>query len=257
MTQPIDQLVSIILPVRNAETTLRACLESLLAQTYTHFEIIAIDDKSRDKTFSILKEYRRRDKRLIISRNVKQYGLTITLNRAVKKAKGSYIAFMNQKDICTPDKLKRQVHYLRRHSKVVALGTQTTFIDSSGRQLTKSSFPTDHEHISRTFLTSDALQLESMLINRYLLPRDLLKFGTERYPVLYRSLIAKMLPYGSLANVNQNLYLRTREEGHIDSMKAKAMHHLVLWMKARFIYGTGISWNSLLYPLNNKLKSTI
>ncbi|MBI5044818.1 MAG: glycosyltransferase family 2 protein [Candidatus Levybacteria bacterium] len=109
MTQPIDQLVSIILPIRNNQTQLAECLDSLLSQTYEPLEIIAIDDNSKDTSYSILRKYRRKDKRLIISRNVKQYGMTVTLNRALKKAKGSYISFMNPCDIVTPDKLKRQV----------------------------------------------------------------------------------------------------------------------------------------------------
>lgn len=256
MKKPIDQFVSVILPIRNGETTLRNCLDSLLAQTYRDFEIIAIDNASRDKSFKILKEYRRKDKRLIISRNVKQYGMSITLNRALKKARGSYLALMNQRDISTPDRIKRQVFYLRRHPKVAVLGTQTTFLDLSTNQTFKSSFPTDHRTISKTFLSSDALQLESIMINRYLLPRDLLKFDNLRYPMLYRTLLTKILPYGSFANLNQHLYIRLREEHSLEGLNAKVFHHLVLWSKARFLYGTGISWNSLLYPLNSRVKSS-
>lgn len=256
MTQPIDQLVTIILPVRNADGTLRDCLESLLNQTYQDIEIIAIDDKSKDKTYSILRQFRRKDKRLIISRNVKHYGLPVTLNRALKKARGSYIAFMNQNDTLTPDKIKRQVYYLKRHPKVVALGTQTTFVEQTSGRTTKSSFPTDHETITKTFLTSDALQLESIIINRYLIPRDLLKFEAQKYPAIYRSLIAKLLPYDTFANLNQHLYQRTRVEGKYASKKAQAMNHMSLWFKARFVHGTGISWNSLFYPVNSRVKSS-
>jgi glycosyltransferase involved in cell wall biosynthesis len=256
MTQPIDQLVSIILPVRNSQATLASCLESLLNQTYQAIEIIAIDDKSYDTSYSILRKYRRQDKRLQISRNVKNYGLTVTLNRALKKARGSYIAFVNEHDIMTPDKIKRQVYYLKRHPKVVALGTQVIFIDPTTGRETKSEFPTDHETISKTFLTSDALQLESILINRYLIPRDLLKFDTQKYPLIYRALIAKLLPYGNFANLNQHLYLRIKE-GLPESLTSHIMRNVSLWTKSRFIHGTGISWNSLLYPVNNKIKSAI
>lgn len=257
MTQPIDQLVSVILPLRNTDESLSACLESLLSQTYTDFEIIAIDDASRDSTFKILRQFRRKDKRLKIARNVKRYGPTVTLNRALKKARGSYIAFMNSHDISTPDRLKRQVHYLKRHPKIAALGTQTTFQSFDHKQLEKSTFPTDHATISKTFLTSDALQLESVMINKYLLPRDLLKFEDQKHPQLYRSLLAKILPYGMFANLNLHLYVRTTGDGHIEGITTRARRHVSLWAKARFLDDTGISWNSLLYPLNNKIKSAI
>ena len=255
MTQPIDQLVSILLPLHNAEQTLKECLDSLLSQTYTPIEIIAIDDNSKDKTYTLLRQYRRRDKRLIISRNVKRYGLTVTLNRALKKANGSYLAFMNQKDTSTTDRLKRQVFYLKRHPKVVAVGTQTIFTHPLTQKIDKSTFPTDHHTISKTFLTSDALQLESIMINRYLLPSDLLKFESRKYPILYRTLLTKMLPYGTFANLNQYLYLRAREE-QVAGIRKNVLPHLTLWLRARFIYGSGISLNSLLYPVNNRLKST-
>lgn len=256
MTQPIDNLVTILLPVRNNEATLRAVLTSLLAQTYQEIEIIAIDDKSKDASYSILKQFRRKDKRLIISRNVKHYGLTVTLNRALKKARGSYITFMNSKDSITPDKIKRQVYYLKRQPKVVALGTQTTYVEEVLKRVTKSSFPTDHETITKTFLTSDALQLESIMINRYLIPRDLLKFESQKYPLLYRTLITKLLPYGTFANINQHLYIRSLEDTSYASKKTQAINHLHLWFKARFVHGTGISWNSLFYPVNNKVRSS-
>lgn len=256
MTQPIDQLVSIILPVRNSADTLKDCVESILNQTYANIEIIAIDDKSKDNSYSILRKFRHKDKRLSISRNVKNYGLTVTLNRALKKARGSYIAFVNQKDVMTPDKIKRQIYYLKRHPKVVALGTQTILIDQESGQQAKSAFPTDHDTISKTFLTSDSLQLESIVINRYLIPRDLLKFDNQKYPLLYRALIAKLLPYGNLANLNQHLYIRT-QLGSQDSMTNRLIYNVNLWTKSRFVHGTGISWNSLLYPLNQRLKSAI
>lgn len=256
MTQPIDQLVSIILPIRNNQTQLAECLDSLLSQTYEPLEIIAIDDNSKDTSYSILRKYRRKDKRLIISRNVKQYGMTVTLNRALKKAKGSYISFMNPCDIVTPDKLKRQVHYLKRHPKVAVLGTQATWVQNDGIQQ-KSSFPTDDPTISKTFLTSDSLQLESIVINRYLLPRDLLRFTSQQYPVLYRTLLTKIHPYGKFANLNQYLYIRKANTLSQRSDLRKIFHYFTLWIKARFLYGTGISWNSLLYPLNNRLRSSL
>lgn len=258
MTQPVDGLVSILLPVRNAEKTLKNCLDSILSQTYPSIEIIAIDDKSCDRTYTILRQYKRKDNRLHISRNVKQYGLTITLNRCLKKARGRYIAFMNQKDRMTRDKLKRQIYYLKRHPKVVAIGTQTIFLNDHGKLIDKSAFPTDHETITKTFLTSDAFQLESIVINRYLLPRDLLKFPNQKYPLLYRSLLTKMLPFGEFANLNQHLYYRTRvEQAQLEGMKTKILAHLTLWLKARFVYGSHVSLNSLFYPLNHKVKSSV
>jgi glycosyltransferase involved in cell wall biosynthesis len=251
-----DDVVSILLPVRNAEKTLERCLDSLLAQTYEHVEIIAIDDKSNDTSYKILRRYRTMDKRLKISRNVKHYGLAVTLNRAVRQAHGQYLAFMNPHDSQTPDRIKRQVNHLKRNPKVVAVGTQALFTDQAGRKKARSNFPTDDNLIKQTFLTADSLQLESLMLNRYLLPKDLVKFADQKHPLLYRSLLVKMLPYGQFNNLNHCLYLRTREETmHFDAFNTKLLTHLVLWLKARFIYDSQPSVRSLLTPFNTRLKS--
>lgn len=250
-----ESLVSIILPVNQAEKTLSACLESLLSQTHTNIEIIAIDDNSKDKSFKILKKYRQMDKRLIISRNVKKYGLTITLNRSLKKARGKYIAFMNAKDISTPDRVKRQLLYLKRHPKISAVGTQVTYINDKGKKMERSEFPTDSAIIQRTLLNKNVMQLESMMINRYLLPKDLLKFDYIKYPLLYRALAVKIINYGKVANLNQALYLRRiHDEWNLDELSNHLFTHISLWLKARFVYDARPSINSLLYPLNNRLK---
>lgn len=257
MIQP-DKLVSVLLPVRNAEKTLAACLDSLLSQTHKSLEIIAIDDKSSDETYKILRSYRRRDKRLIISRNVKNYGMAVTLNRCLKQVKGKFVIFMNQNDTLTPDKIKRQIFYLNRHAKVVAVGTQAIFVDQERKKQKKSNFPTDHGIISKTFLHQNSLLIESLMINRYLLPKDLLKFNHEKYPMLYHSVLVKMLPYGMLANLNQHLYYRARhEQFDLDDLKNKLKPHFLLWLKARYVYGTGPSLQSLLYPFNNRTKSSV
>ena len=57
------KLVSIIIPVYNAERDISRCLDSILSQTYTNFEVLCIDDGSKDSSFSILQEYEKKDKR--------------------------------------------------------------------------------------------------------------------------------------------------------------------------------------------------
>lgn len=253
--QKSDNFVSIILPVRNAEKFLEESLPSLLNQTYTSFEVIAIDDNSSDNSYKILRKYRRLDKRLLISQNVKKYGLSITLNRALKKARGQYIAFMNPKDTCSVERIKKQILYLKRHPKVVAVGTQSVFTNENRKRLEKSEFPTEHTEISKTLLMGTAMQLESVMINRYLLPKDLLRFEHQKFPLLFRSLFMKMMPYGNFANINEYLYMRYRHDNHFEELRLKFTSHVALWLKAWFTNDDRPSLQSLLYPLNNRVKS--
>lgn len=256
--QTTQDSVSIILPVTNSEDSLTECLKALLKQTHKDIEIIAIDDNSSDQSYKILRRFRRMDKRLIISQNVKKYGLSITLNRALKQARGKYIAFMNPNDTCTQDRIKRQLLYLKRHPKTVAVGTQTVFTDEKHKRVGKSNFPTEHTAISKSLLGGKAMQLESSMINRHLLPKDLLKFEHQAFPILFRTLFLKMLPYGSFANINDFLYLRYRHDSlHLEEIKTKIMPHVLLWTRSWFVHDNRPSLQSLLYPLNNKLKSSL
>lgn len=250
-----SQFISVLLPVSNGQSTLRETLDSLLAQTYPNFEIIAIDDGSKDDSYKILREFRKKDRRVVISRNVKRYGLSVTLNRALRVARGQFLTFANQTDTITSDKLKRQLFYLNRHPKVSSVGTQVIITDPETKSQIKSDFPTDHETISKTFLTQNSLHLESVMINRYLLPKDLLKFEAQEYPMIYRSLLAKLLPYGQFANLNQHLYFKSLIEGSdFETMTKKAVAHAQLWLRARFVYKSEISVQSLLHPINNKIR---
>ncbi|MBE6075408.1 MAG: glycosyltransferase family 2 protein [Selenomonas ruminantium] len=91
-------MISIIVPVYNAEKYLRECLDSVLAQTYTNLEIILIDDGSKDASLSICQEYARKDKRIIVHHK-ENSGVSDTRNYGIEHAKGDFISFCDSDDI--------------------------------------------------------------------------------------------------------------------------------------------------------------
>src|SRR3990167_9142689 len=140
-------LISIILPVHNSSQHLRECVRSLLSQSYKNIEILAIDDDSKDDSYKTLRKFAKKDKRLKVSRNVKRYGIGITLNRVIKKTKGSFIAFMDAEDISAKDRFKKQLLYLKSNPQVVAVGTQCFFVGKNEKKLGKTNFPKENENI--------------------------------------------------------------------------------------------------------------
>lgn len=119
----LTPMVSITLPVYNAEHTLVACLESLLNQTYTHFEILAGDDGSSDQSLEILRRYEKLDKRLRVF-NFPHRGLVPTINELIHNATGSFIARQDADDLSYPNRLEEQVHCLQTQPKLEACATQ-------------------------------------------------------------------------------------------------------------------------------------
>lgn len=105
-------LVSVIIAVRNGERYLAEAIESVLAQSHRAFELILVDDGSSDDTERIAASYSR-------VRYVRQtgQGAAVARNTGIEAARGELVAFLSHDDLWLPDKLSRQVEYLRRHAQ--------------------------------------------------------------------------------------------------------------------------------------------
>ena len=93
----MEELVSIILPIYNAEKYLERCLESIITQTYANIEIILINDGSTDNSINIIKEYAIKDSRIIII-DKENEGVSVARNIGILKARGKYICFVDADD---------------------------------------------------------------------------------------------------------------------------------------------------------------
>lgn len=124
--------VNVLMPVFNGESHVREAIESILGQTFADFELILVEDGSTDRTLDILRNYARRDLRVVLLENGSNQGLVYSLNRGLSLARGKYIARMDADDISLPDRLQRQVEYMESHPEVGVLGTNIAYIDDNG-----------------------------------------------------------------------------------------------------------------------------
>lgn len=124
-------LVSIIMSNYNTpEVFLKASIESILCQTYENFEFIIIDDCSTDGSLRIIESYS--DKRIKIIRNDINMGITKSLNRGLKCAKGEFVARMDADDVSYPQRFEKQVEFLRANPNCIVCGTWIEQIDELG-----------------------------------------------------------------------------------------------------------------------------
>ncbi len=125
--------ISVLMGIFNCARTLSAAIDSILAQTYTNWELIACDDGSADDTWTVAESYRQQyPDKIILLKNEKNMGLNYTLNRCLEKADGEYIARMDGDDLCMPDRFQKEVGALQEHPEMAVVSTPMEYFDETG-----------------------------------------------------------------------------------------------------------------------------
>jgi glycosyltransferase involved in cell wall biosynthesis len=144
-------LVTVLMPVYNAEKYLPEAIESVLAQTYKDFVLLAVDDGSTDSTAEILNAYSARDARLTIL-SLPHAGIIEALNAGLAAAQTKYVARMDGDDICKPERLEVQIGYLESHPECALVGCSYVNMDADGDPLCVTTNPLTHEEIDAELL---------------------------------------------------------------------------------------------------------
>lgn len=124
--------VSVAMAIYNCAPTLREALDSILAQTYTDWELILCDDGSTDETSAIATEYSMKYDNILLLENVHNQGLPATLNTCIKYAQGDYIARMDGDDISLPDRFEKEVKFLDEHPEYALVSCAMINFDENG-----------------------------------------------------------------------------------------------------------------------------
>ena len=106
-----EELVSVIMSTKDDSKTLDLAIKSILEQTYRNFELLIMDDGSKDNTNNILQKYSKKDNRVKIHKNDSNLGLTKSLNQLITLSNGEYIARQDADDYSTPERLQIQLDW--------------------------------------------------------------------------------------------------------------------------------------------------
>ena len=109
----MNDLVSIIMPSYNTENYIAETIQSVISQTYQNWELIIVDDYSMDNTDAVVEKIK--DSRIKYIKNEKNLGAALSRNRALREAKGRWIAFLDSDDLWKPNKLERQLCFMEEH----------------------------------------------------------------------------------------------------------------------------------------------
>jgi glycosyltransferase involved in cell wall biosynthesis len=197
----VPPTVSVLLPVYNCRRYLDEAVSSILRQTFTDFELIAVDDGSTDDSGDILRRYAIQDTRVkLISRA--NAGIAVALNDAMAVAKGEFLARRDGDDISLPPRFEMQLRFLREHSDVVLLGSRVRLIDPFGVALYESSHKLTHEEIEREMLDGVGWAVvHPAAMMRAAAVRAAGGYRAERVPTEDLDLFLRMSEIGKVANL--------------------------------------------------------
>ncbi len=133
------KLVSVIMPSYNTEQYIAKSIQSVIDQTHTNWELIIVDDCSTDNTDDVVASFD--DERIIYLKNEKNSGAAISRNRALREAKGDYIAFLDSDDLWHPQKLEKQISFMEENGHSFSYTCYKQIDEAGNSNNTKVSGP--------------------------------------------------------------------------------------------------------------------
>jgi glycosyltransferase involved in cell wall biosynthesis len=201
---PAMQVVSVLMPVYNAERYVAEAIESILAQTFNDFELIIVDDGSTDQSLSILRRYSEQDAR-IRSTSSPHRGICATRNAALAMSRGEFIAVLDSDDVASPDRFEKQVGFLRTHPECVAVGCGAEVIDAEGALIGRWFMPPSHNEIDQTHLHVGMAMIHSALMARRLAVNRVGGYHLESESCEDLDLFLRLADVGQLVNLEEPL----------------------------------------------------
>ena len=161
-------LVSIIMAAFNAEKTIESAVKSVIAQTYTNWELLVVNDCSKDSTVDVVQKLARREPRIRFLTNESNSGVSVTRRKALEAATGEWIAVLDSDDMWKPDKLEKQLT-LSQRTGAELIFTGSAFIDNDGN-------PIDWQlHVPETLAHRELLKQNLVSNSSVLVKKELYK----------------------------------------------------------------------------------
>ncbi len=230
----MQPLVTVLLPVYNCEKYINECIDSILMQTYSNFELLIIDDCSSDTTVEKIKAYK--DTRIKLQIKEKNSGYTDSLNWGVENANGEYIARMDGDDICMPSRFEEQVKILNENDDISICGSWAQIIGRDEYMKT----PETNNQIFKKLLFQNAIIHPSVMAKKKIF--KFYKYDRNFEPAedfhLWTSLISEYNFY----NIQKPLLYYRYHDNNISLKKSNLQKSN--FFKALFSYYTKISDNN-------------
>lgn len=220
-----EALVSIVMPAYNCEKYVVEAINSVLVQTYRNWELLVLDDGSKDNTIRIIEEFSQKDSRIKALPNGRNMGVSATRNRGIELATGDWIAFLDSDDMWEPLKLEKQFNVVEKKSAEF-LFTGSSFINEEGEPF-KGIFEVPEKVTYKKLRNQNVISCSSVLVKKKYFKNIKMEKDEmhEDYAVWLRILKLGVTAYG----VNEPLliYRNSRNSKSGNKMKTVKMTYKV------------------------------
>jgi len=169
--------VSVVIPFYNSEEYINEAVFSILNQSMSNFELLLINDGSKDHSVEILNSIK--DDRMTIINNKDNKGNYFARNLGIGLSRGKYIAMMDSDDISHRNRLQLQTEYLDHKKHVGAIGSSFKLIDDKGNNLGIVVRPNNYQKFKISLLNNNSMLQSSLMIRKHLVDKHGLKYNTE------------------------------------------------------------------------------
>lgn len=227
----------------NAERTLCQTIDCVLAQTFRDFEFIIVFEPGDRNATTIRARYH--DPRLIIVENQKRMGRSMSYNLGLSMSRGRYLARMDADDISPPDRLEKQIAFLRARPEISVVSSSMRLIDESGREVGVRRFPCSHRELLKAICYTNPMSHPGTMWDWERVGRDLrfdLRFSAHCDDLeLWLRLMEKGHKFANLPDVlvdyrQTNQYRRSRENWRYN-FRARLLHWRMTFKRPSYALG--------------------
>lgn len=160
--------VSVLLSNYNGEKFVAEAIESILKQTYRDFELIVIDDGSKDGSVAIIQQLVAKDPRIVFIQNEENLSLPVALNIGLQRARGEYVVRMDSDDVASPQRIETLVAFMEnpQHENIAVCGSYCELIDESGKVIGIKKFPRQDKDIRSALWYRNPIQHSTAIIRK-------------------------------------------------------------------------------------------
>ncbi len=192
-------VLSVLMTVYNGGAYLRPAIDSVLAQDFTDFEFVIVDDGSSDGSVDVVRAVG--DPRIRLHVNERNRGQTPSLNIGLRLCRGTYIARLDADDLCLPGRFRRQVAFLDANPDVGIVGGSVRMIDGVGRALERSPLPTDDAALRWLSMTRNPFHHPAVTLRRDVIERTGHYFDEQYGANQDYDLWDRLLAHSQIANL--------------------------------------------------------